>query len=145
MRNTDDLKELGNKGSGSRSGKKHYVKNLRLHVAVCIAAAAVGSAAAAVGMVNLNAEKTTAGGQEEPTPSYTHTDMNATMYVTSPTAVRTLPASLDGNPIGILSKNQEVTVTGQCNETGWYRIEFGDETAYVDYKYLSETKVEVHD
>ena len=40
---------------------------------------------------------------------------------------------------------QEVTVTGQCNETGWYRIEFDGETAYVNDKYLSEIKAEVHE
>lgn len=60
-------------------------------------------------------------------------------------AVRSLPSSLDGDPIGVLSTNQEVTVTGQCNETGWYRIEFDGTTAYVNDKFLSEIKAEVHE
>lgn len=119
--------------------------NLHLKVAAGIAAAvvAVGGIAVVVGITNQNAEKTSVGEQEEPATSYTYTDMNATMYAISPAAVRTLPSSIDGDPIGILSTNQEVAVSGQCNETSWYRIEFGGETAYVNYKFLSEIKVDV--
>lgn len=146
MSDTDDLKELGKKGGGRRSKKKHCVKNLRLHVAACIASAAVGVVAVVVSVSNLNAEKLSAGGQEEPAPSYTYTDMNATMYATSlaRVRVRAIP-SADGFIVGILLPNQEVTVTGQCNETGWYRIEFDGETAYVNNEYISEIKAEVHE
>ena len=143
MRNTDNLKESEQKdGSGSR--KTYHVKNLRLHVAVCIAAAAVGIFAAVVGITNLNAEKTSAEEQEEPAISYTYTDMNSTMYATSPVRIRNLP-STDGDTIASLSTNQEVTVTGQCNETGWYRIDLGGGSGYVNYKFLSDIKVEVHE
>lgn len=42
-----------------------------------------------------------------------------------------------------MKTNDEVTVTGQCNETGWYRIAYGDSEAYVSNKYLGDSKVEV--
>jgi uncharacterized protein YkwD len=71
---------------------------------------------------------------------YTYTDMSATMYADSSVSVRDLP-STDGNKLGSLSANQEVTVTGQCNETSWYRIEYKNGVGYVSNKYLSEEKV----
>ena len=74
--------------------------------------------------------------------TYTYTDMNATMYAKQSVNVRELPLT-DGERVGGLSTNQEITVTGQCNETGWYRIEYDGGTAYVSDNYLSDTKVEV--
>ena len=79
---------------------------------------------------------------ELPAPTYTYTDMTATMYAKQTVNVRNLP-STDGNRLGGLSTNQEVAVSGQCNETGWYRIEYDGQTAYVSNNYLSDTKVEV--
>ena len=79
---------------------------------------------------------------EPPAPTYTYTDMTATMYAKQTVNVRDLP-STDGNRVGGLSTNQEVAVTGQCNETGWYRIEYDGQTAYVSNNYLSDTKIEV--
>jgi uncharacterized protein YkwD len=73
---------------------------------------------------------------------YTYTDMSATMYADSSVSVRDLP-STDGNKLGSLSANQEVTVTGQCNETSWYRIEYKNGVGYVSNKYLSEEEVAV--
>lgn len=69
--------------------------------------------------------------------AYTYTDLNKTMYAKSTVNVRSLP-STDGDKLGSLSKNQEVTVTGQCNETGWYRIKFNNSEACVSNKYLSD-------
>lgn len=80
--------------------------------------------------------------EPEPEPQYTYTDMSATMYAKQSVNVRTLP-STDGERVGSLSTNQEITITGQCNETGWYRFEYNGSTAYVSNKYLSDTKVEV--
>lgn len=80
----------------------------------------------------------------EPSPKaetigYTYTDMSAIMYAKSAVNVRSLP-STDGTRLGTLVANQPVAVTGQCNETGWYRIQYGDGEAYVSNKYLvSET------
>lgn len=82
---------------------------------------------------------------EEPvveTPQYTYTDVSKTMYAQSSVNVRDLP-STDGNKLGGLSTNQEVNVTGQCNETSWYRIDYNGSVAYVSNKYLGDSKVEV--
>jgi uncharacterized protein YkwD len=68
---------------------------------------------------------------------YTYTDMSTTMYAKSTVTVRDLP-STDGKKLGSLSTNQGVAVTGQCNETGWYRIEYNGSTGYVSNKYLSD-------
>ena len=73
---------------------------------------------------------------------YTYTDMSATMYATQTVNVRTLP-STDGERVGALTTNDEIAVTGQCNETGWYRFEFGGETVYVSNNYVSDTMIEV--
>ena len=73
---------------------------------------------------------------------YTYTDMNATMYATQTVNIRTLP-STDGEKVGSLSINQEVNITGQCNETNWYRFEYNGSTAYVSNNYVSDTKMEV--
>ena len=74
--------------------------------------------------------------------TYTYTDMSATMYAQSSVNVRDLP-SADGEKLGALSTNQEVAVSGQCNETGWYRFDYDGQTAYVSNNYLSDSKVEV--
>lgn len=74
------------------------------------------------------------------TISYTFTDMNTTMYAKSSVNVRNLP-SVDGSRLGSLTQNQAVTVTGQCNETGWYRITYNNGEAYVSNKYLSDNAV----
>ena len=79
---------------------------------------------------------------EPPARTYTYTDMAATMYAKQSVNVRDIP-STDGNHLGGLSTNQEVAVTGQCNETGWYRIDYNGQTAYVSNNYLSDAKVEV--
>lgn len=73
---------------------------------------------------------------------YTYTEMNATMYATQTVNVRNLP-STDGEKIGSLSTNQEITVLGQCNETSWYKFELDGQTAFVSNSYLSTEKVEV--
>ena len=74
---------------------------------------------------------------EEPAePVYTYTDISKTMYAKSSVNVRDLP-STDGKKIGSLAYNQEVKVTGQCNETGWYRIEYKGAIGYVSSMYLS--------
>lgn len=71
---------------------------------------------------------------------YTYSEVSETMYAKSSVNIRSLP-STSGSKLGSLSKNQEVTVTGQCNETGWYRIKLNDSDAYVSNKYLSDEPV----
>ena len=64
------------------------------------------------------------------------------MYATQTVNIRTLP-STDGEKVGSLSTNQEVNITGQCNETSWYRFEYNGQTAYVSNNYVSDAKIEV--
>lgn len=76
---------------------------------------------------------------EPEAPTYTYTDLDKTMYAKSSVNVRDLP-STDGNKLGGLSKAQEVHVTGQCNETNWYRIEYNGAIGYVSNNYLQDSK-----
>ncbi len=82
----------------------------------------------------------TSAGTETPAPVYTFTDLSAAMYAKSAVNVRDLP-STEGKRIGGLSPNQEVTVTGQCSETGWYRIRYNGGDAYVSNKYIVSEKI----
>lgn len=84
----------------------------------------------------------TAETPEPEAPTYTYADMSATKYAQCSLNVRDLPGT-DGAKLGTLSLNQAVTVTGQCNETGWYRIDYNGSTGYVSNKYLGDNKVEV--
>lgn len=76
----------------------------------------------------------------ETAPQFTFTDLSQTMYAANSVNVRDLP-STDGKKLGGLSTNQEVAVTGQCNETGWYRISYNGGEAFVSDKYLVTEKV----
>lgn len=71
---------------------------------------------------------------------YTYSEVSKTMYAKSTVNVRSLP-STSGNKLGSLSKNQEVAVTGQCNETGWYRINYNNAEGFVSNKYLADEPV----
>ena len=77
----------------------------------------------------------------EPVPQYTYTDMSATMYAQQTVNVRNLPDT-NGNKLGSLSINDEVVITGQCNETSWYRIDYNNQIGFVSDKYLSGEKIE---
>ena len=76
---------------------------------------------------------------EPQAPTYTYTDLNKMMYAKSSVNVRSLP-STDGEKLGGLSKGQEVSVSGQCNETGWYRISYNGGVGYVSSSYLVDEK-----
>ena len=92
------------------------------------------------------AEKVEPEPMEEPTPEpqaiYTYTDMSATMYVQQTVNVRDLPDTR-GNKLGSLSTNDEIKISGQCIETGWYRFDYNGNVAYVSNKYVGDEKVEV--
>lgn len=66
---------------------------------------------------------------------YTYTDLDDTMYVTEAVTARDLPSE-EGNELGSLEIEAEVHITGQCNETSWYRIELDGAVAYVSGDYL---------
>ena len=65
------------------------------------------------------------------------------MYAKSAVNVRDLP-STDGKKIGSLKANQEITVTGKCNQTGWYRFDWNNTTGYVSDKYIVSEKPTVN-
>ena len=87
-------------------------------------------------------EEPTEEPEPEPQAIYTYTDMAATMYAQQTVNVRDLPDT-SGNKIGSLSANDEIKISGQCNETGWYMFEYNDSVAFVSNKYVSENKVEI--
>ena len=74
---------------------------------------------------------------EEPTPEpqaiYTYTDMSATMYAQQTVNVRDLPDT-NGNKVGSLSTNDEITISAKCNETGWYMFEYNGNVAFSLHK-----------
>lgn len=72
-------------------------------------------------------------------PVYTYQELNIVLYAKASVNVRTLP-STDGEKIGALPKGAEAVVTGQCNETGWYRISYNGQQAYVSNNYLVSEK-----
>ncbi|MCI8800962.1 MAG: SH3 domain-containing protein [Lachnospiraceae bacterium] len=85
-----------------------------------------------------NQAGTTAGEETADSP-YTINEMESTMYAKSAVNVRNQP-STDGEKVGRLTQGQEVTVTGQCKETGWYQIELNGENAFVSNSYIVAEK-----
>ena len=74
---------------------------------------------------------------------YTYSELNQTMYAKSAVNVRDLP-STDGKKIGSLKASQEITVTGKCDQTGWYRFDWNGTTGYVSDKYIVSEKPAVN-
>lgn len=79
---------------------------------------------------------------EEQSSPYSYAELSQTMYAQSTVNVRDLPEQT-GAKLGSLSTNQEVTVTGQCNETGWYKISYNGGEGFVSNSYLGSEKVAV--
>lgn len=74
---------------------------------------------------------------------YTYSELNQTMYAKSAVNVRDLP-NTDGKKIGSLKASQEITVTGKCDQTGWYRFDLNGTTGYVSGKYIVSEKPAVN-
>ena len=72
------------------------------------------------------------------TPEITETETK--MYANATVNIRSLP-STDGEKLGTLSKNQEVTALGEA-ENGWQKIRYNDGIAYVSAQYLAKEKIE---
>ena len=82
----------------------------------------------------------TAIGEETADSPYTIDEaVTGTMYAKSAVNVRNQP-STDGEKVGRLAYGQEVAVTGQCKETGWYQIELNGEKAFVSNGYIVSEK-----
>lgn len=78
--------------------------------------------------------------ESEESPAYTFVDMDAIKYAKSNVNVRNLPNKM-GDKLGGLSQNEEIHITGKCNETGWYRFEYKGDVAYVSNEYIVDEKV----
>ena len=89
--------------------------------------------------VKSSAEPVTASAGTTAETGYTCTEMNQTMYAKSAVNVRDLPGT-DGQKIGGLQAGQEISVTGKCDQTGWYRFDLNGTTAYVSDKYIVAEK-----
>lgn len=76
---------------------------------------------------------------ETPAPTYTYTNLDKTMFAKQSVNVRSLPTT-DGEKLGALTFAQEIKVTGQCNETKWYRIDYNGNVGYVSNNYLVDEK-----
>ena len=70
---------------------------------------------------------------------YTYSELSQTMYAKSAVNVRDLP-NTDGKKIGSLKASQEITITGKCDQTGWYRFDWNNTTGYVSDKYIVSEK-----
>ena len=68
--------------------------------------------------------------------------LDKTMYAKGSVNTRSGP-STDYEKLGGLTTNQEVHVTGQSKETGWYEIEINGSKQYVSNQFLSDTKTQV--
>lgn len=74
---------------------------------------------------------------------YTYSELSQTMYAKSAVNIRDL-SSTDGKKIGSLKASQEITVTGKCDQTGWYRFDGNNTTGYVSDKYIVSEKPAVN-
>ena len=72
--------------------------------------------------------------EETKEPEFVVKDYDAILFVKNPVNVRKGP-STDYDVIGGLEKGKQITVTGLV-DTGWYRIQYNDENAYVYSSYL---------
>ena len=86
-----------------------------------------------------NQAGTTTGGETADSPYTINEAVTGTMYAKSAVNVRNQP-STDGEKVGQLTQGQEVTVTGQCSETGWYQIELNGGKAFVSNSYIVAEK-----
>ena len=73
-------------------------------------------------------------------PSYTYSELSEQKYVSTSLNVRELP-STDGAVVGVLNANDKITITGKCNETGWYRINYNNTSGYISEKYVTDAPV----
>ena len=63
------------------------------------------------------------------------------MYATKDTTVWNVPYE-GGTGVTTLNKDDEVKVTAQCNETGWYKVTVNKKTGYVSEDSLTTVKPE---
>ena len=82
-----------------------------------------------------------------PTPKPTNTptpipiiEMEKTMYVKSSVNVRSGPAS-SYKKLGSLEEGDKVQITGQCQGSNWYRIDYNGQAGFVSGNYLQDKQI----
>ena len=96
--------------------------------------------AVSTGTTASTASKGVTSGETEKVGDYSYTKMDVTMYAKSSVNVRSIPDTT-GDKIGKLASGDAVKVTGQCVETGWYRIDLGNgKIGYVSSDYIVAEK-----
>ena len=86
-----------------------------------------------------NQAGTTTGEETAGSPYTINEAVAGTMYAKSAVNVRDQP-STGGEKVGRLTQGRPVTVTGQCEETGWYQIELNGGKAFVSNSYIVAEK-----
>lgn len=71
---------------------------------------------------------------------WTITDMNKKMYSHAALRVRSGPDT-SYEVVGSYMVNDEIIITGKCEETGWYRVNYNGLTAYASSTYMGEEKI----
>ena len=66
---------------------------------------------------------------------FTFTIMDEVMFTTANLNVRMLP-NTEGEKFGMFHKGAEVQVSGQCEQTGWYRVDYNGQIGYVSNEYM---------
>lgn len=87
-------------------------------------------------------ETQTEATEQKESSQYTFTDMDEIKYAKTSVNVRNLPDT-SGDKLGGLAQNDEIHITGQCNETGWFRFDYNNSIGYVSNSYIVDEKVEI--
>jgi hypothetical protein len=85
-------------------------------------------------------ENATENSEATNAPAFTYTDKSGSIYTTKSVNVRDLPDT-SGNKLTTIKAGTELILLGQCNETGWYKVEYAnDKVGYVSNAYASTDK-----
>ena len=107
--------------------KKHNTGKRLLALAAVMAAALALTSISPMSHVQAASQAEQAG--------YTFTDVTGIWCTLEDAPVYSLP-SADSVPFGILPKDTSLNVTGICDQTKWFRIDYNGVEGYVDRSYL---------
>ena len=81
---------------------------------------------------------------ENKTPEYTYETEDSIKYAFCSLNVRNKPDA-SGEKIGTFGEGEDIHVVARCNETGWYKVEYGGGEGFVSDKYLLNEPVAVEE
>lgn len=97
------------------------------------------------GFTSESESETDSESESEPTTEvvdgYTYTILDKQMWTIDVLNIRDLPRA-SGEKIGQFPFGTEVHVTGQCKESGWYRVDYDGGVGYVSNDYMSDEEPE---